>query len=70
EMFRSGGPGEVAVHQASGMVSVQLGIAVAAAISVLRAHAFSAGRPLHDVALDVIARRLRMTDPMSDPPDL
>jgi hypothetical protein len=63
EMFHNGGYDEPAIHQASGMVSVQLGIAVAAALSVLRAHAFAAGKPLHEVAADVVARRLRMTDP-------
>lgn len=63
QMFHDGGQDGVVIHQASGMVSVQLGIAVAAALSVLRAHAFTAGRPLHDVATDVVARRLRMTDP-------
>lgn len=62
EMFHRGGSDEGAIHQASGMVSVQLGIAVAAALSVLRAHAFTAGRPLRDVAADVVARRLRMTE--------
>lgn len=63
EMFRDGGHGDAAVHQASGMVSVQLGIAVAAAMSVLRAHAFAEDRSLHEVAADVVARRLRMSDP-------
>lgn len=62
-MFGDRDHGEVAVHQASGMVSVQLGVAVAAALSVLRAHAFAEGRPLREVAADVVARRLRMTDP-------
>ena len=62
-MFHDGGHDAVAIHQASGMVSVQLGIAVAAALSVLRAHAFAEGRPLRDIAADVVARRLRMTDP-------
>ena len=61
-MFDDGGPDEVVVHQASGMVSVQLGIAVAAALSVLRAHAFAEDRPLREVAADVVARRIRMTD--------
>lgn len=63
EMFHDGGHDEAAIHQASGMVSAQLGIAVAFALSVLRAHAFAAGRPLRDVAGDIIARRLRMSDP-------
>lgn len=63
EMFHGGDHDEVVVHQASGMVSAQLGIAVAVALSVLRAHAFAADRPLRDIAADVVARRLRMTDP-------
>ena len=48
------------IHQATGMVSVQLGITVGAALAVLRAHAYADGRNLHDVANDVVARRLRL----------
>jgi hypothetical protein len=62
-MFDDGGHDEASIHQASGMVSVQLGIVVAAALSVLRAHAFAEGRPLRDVAADIVARRLRMSEP-------
>lgn len=51
------------VHQASGMVSVQLGISVQAALAVLRAAAYAADRSLHDVADDVVGHRLRMDDP-------
>ncbi len=51
------------IHQASGMVSVQLGISVQAALAVLRASAYAADRSLHDVATDVISHRLRMDDP-------
>lgn len=47
------------VHQAAGMVAVQLGIKVADALVRLRAHAFAAGTPLQQVAEDVVARRLR-----------
>jgi hypothetical protein len=50
------------IHQATGVVSVQLGITVAAALSVLRAHAFTEDRSLRDVAGDVVAGRLRLTD--------
>lgn len=53
------------VHQASGMVAVQLGIGVAQALIRLRGHAFSEGRPLDDIAQDVVDRRLRF-DPESD----
>jgi GAF domain-containing protein len=48
-----------AVHNAAGIVSVQLGIAVSEALVRLRAHAFSHDRLLTDVAQDVIARTLR-----------
>lgn len=46
------------VHQATGMVLVQLGITAEDALLWLRAHAFTTGRPLADVAADVVARRL------------
>ncbi|GAA3087935.1 ANTAR domain-containing protein [Streptomyces rectiviolaceus] len=47
-----------AVHQASGMVSVQAGISLAQALLRLRAHAYRHGRPVVEVAEDVVARRL------------
>lgn len=47
------------VHQAAGMVSVQLGVSVDDALVRLRARAFSVGRSVSDVAADVTARRLR-----------
>jgi GAF domain len=49
------------VHQASGMVSVQLGVSVGEALVRLRAYAFAHDRPLTAVALDVVARRLRFS---------
>jgi hypothetical protein len=53
------------VHQATGMVIVQLGVTAAVAMLRLRAHAFTHDRPLRDVAADVVARRLRF-DPDVD----
>ncbi len=47
------------VHQASGMVSVQLEVTVGEALVRLRAHAFGNDRPLVEVARDVVARQLR-----------
>lgn len=47
------------VHQASGMVAVQLQISVGQALIRLRAYAFGNDRPLTEVARDVVARRLR-----------
>ena len=57
------------VHQASGMVSVQLQIPVAEALLRIRAHAFAAGRPVGVVAGDIVARRLRLADDRDDRPD-
>jgi GAF domain/ANTAR domain len=51
------------VHQAAGMVAVQLGINVADALVRLRAHAFATGTPLQKVAEDVVDRRLRFDTP-------
>ena len=51
-----------AVHQAAGMIAVQLGVGVDEALVRLRAHAFSHDRNLIDVAHDVIDRRLRFDD--------
>jgi hypothetical protein len=50
------------VHQAAGMVSVQISGTIAEALIRLRAHAFGNGRPLTEVAQDVVARRLRFDD--------
>jgi AmiR/NasT family two-component response regulator len=49
------------VHQACGMVMVQLGVTIEQAFVLLRARAFSTGRPLQDVAVDVVERRLRFS---------
>jgi ANTAR domain len=48
------------VHQATGMVSVQLGVAVDEALRRIRAHAYATGRTTSAVASDVVARRLRL----------
>ena len=53
------GPNQLEVHQATGMISVQLAISTSDALARLRAHAFAGERPLCDVAADVVARRLR-----------
>ncbi|MFF9900640.1 GAF domain-containing protein [Streptomyces longispororuber] len=55
------------IHQASGMVSVQAGVSLAQALLLLRAHAFRHGRPLTQVAEDVIARRLSFRDDENGP---
>ena len=47
------------IHQATGMLIIQLGVPAAAALTRLRAHAYANDRRLRDVAADVVARRLR-----------
>jgi len=47
-----------ALHNAAGMVSVQLDVSITEALIRLRAYAFAHNRPLAAVAADVIARRL------------
>jgi len=48
------------VHQATGIVSVQLEVPLDEAFVRLRAHAFSAGRSLREIAREVVAHRLRL----------
>ncbi|ROO63235.1 ANTAR domain-containing protein [Micromonospora sp. Llam0] len=48
------------VHQATGMVTVQLGVTAEVALTRLRAYAYSHDRRLQDVAADIVARRLRL----------
>lgn len=47
------------VHRAAGMVMAQAGVTIEYALARLRSHAFSSGRPITDVAADVLQRRLR-----------
>lgn len=61
EMLVDGQSHRAEVHQASGMLSVQLGVSVNEALLRLRAHAFATDRPIEEVAADVVARRLRLT---------
>jgi hypothetical protein len=49
------------VHQATGMILVQLGCGADAAFARLRARAFADDRRLGDVARDVVERRLRFS---------
>ena len=50
----------VEVHQAAGMLSVQAKMGVAEALVRLRSLAFDSGRPIMELALAVIDRRLRL----------
>lgn len=51
--------GRESIHQATGMIAVQAAVGLTEALLLLRASAFSADRPILEVAHDVVARRLR-----------
>ncbi|WOX16080.1 ANTAR domain-containing protein [Streptomyces sp. N50] len=51
---------QAVLHQATGMVSVQLAVPLAEALLRLRAHAYGNSRTLTDTARDIVARRLRL----------
>ena len=48
------------IDQATGMLTVQLGVPAAEAFARLRAYAYAQDRRLADVAGDIVARRLRL----------
>jgi hypothetical protein len=50
------------VHQATGMITIQLGVSLAVALLRLRAHAYATGRPVSAVAADVVNRRMYFDD--------
>jgi len=49
------------VHQATGMVIAQMGVSATDALLLLRAHSYSTGRPVREIAADVVARRITFT---------
>jgi len=53
--------GRAEIHQATGMVLVQLGVTATDALARMRAYAFVEQRLLGDVAHDVVSRRLLFT---------
>ncbi|MFZ0120434.1 MAG: GAF and ANTAR domain-containing protein [Pseudonocardiaceae bacterium] len=53
--------GRAEIHQATGMVLVQLGVSATDALARMRAYAFVEQRLLGDVAHDVVSRRLHFT---------
>jgi hypothetical protein len=67
ERFIAGIANTAGIHQATGVIAVQLGISVATALSVLRAHAYTQERSMHEIADDIVARRLRLDDEHRDP---
>lgn len=57
--FHHGGH-RAAVHQASGVLSVQLGVPIVDALARLRAHAYAEQRSIYTVAADVLGDRLQL----------
>ncbi|MEU6953266.1 ANTAR domain-containing protein [Streptomyces sp. NPDC045714] len=55
------------VHQATGMLSVQLALPLGEALLRLRAYAYSHDRSLIEAAEDVVSRRLRLDDDRPEP---
>jgi len=51
------------VHQATGMISVQLGCPIGEALARLRGRAFANEQPIDQVATEVVTRQLRFDDP-------
>jgi hypothetical protein len=51
-----------AVWEAMGRLSVELQVGAAAALALLRAHAYGSGRTVDDVAAELLAGRLRAAD--------
>lgn len=56
-----GRSGSSVVYQATGMVMIQLDTSAEPAFAAVRARAYQEGRPLQEVARDVLERRLRLT---------
>jgi ANTAR domain len=55
------------IDQATGMLTLQLGVTIEEAFARLRAYAYCVNRRLTDVASDIVARRLRLQpDPVPD----
>jgi hypothetical protein len=50
------------VHQATGMITIQLGIGLVEALLRLRAHAYASGRTVSAIAADVVGRRMFFDD--------
>jgi hypothetical protein len=59
EVLEAGANFHLVEHEASGMISAQLGVTVGEALIRLRAHAFGHDMALTDVARAVVDRRLR-----------
>ena len=62
ELLDTGGTDRIVIHQATGMIAAQLNDTTSNALARLRAAAFASGRPMHEIAQDVVERRVRFDD--------
>jgi GAF domain/ANTAR domain len=62
ELLDMGGTDRIVIHQATGMIAAQLNDTTSNALARLRAAAFASGRPMHDIAQDVVERRMRFDE--------
>jgi GAF domain/ANTAR domain len=62
ELLDMGGTDRLVIHQATGMIAAQLNDTTSNALARLRAAAFASGRPMYDIARDVVERRMRFDD--------
>lgn len=56
------GADRIVIHQATGIIAAQLDDTTSNALARLRAAAFASGRPMYDIAQDVVERRMRFDD--------
>lgn len=62
ELLDTGGMDRIVVHQATGMIAAQLNDTTSNALARLRAAAFASGRPMYEIAQDVVERRMRFDE--------
>jgi AmiR/NasT family two-component response regulator len=56
------------IHQASGMVAIQLQVSTHEALTRIRAYAFANDLAVELVAAEIVSRRLRLTDDRRNAP--
>ena len=62
ELLDMAGTDRLVIHQATGMIAAQLNDTTSNALARLRAAAYASGRPMYDIAQDVVERRMRFDD--------
>lgn len=62
ELLDTVGTDRTVIHQATGMIAAQLDDTIANALARLRAAAFASGRPMYEIAQDVVERLVRFDE--------